>query len=96
MDDDRLTDITDVHIGFPSIDTKFSNECLYLTALSGKLLEIPVENILSGDMPANLENYTVFQNVSGLYLNHVDLSDCHCDFGDGFKEIIRWYQARLW
>lgn len=95
LDDDRLTDITDVHIGFPSIDTKFSNDCLYLTALSGKLLEISVDHLLSGDMPADLENYNVFQNVSGLYLNYADFSDCHCDFGDGFRKIIRRYQARL-
>ncbi len=95
LDDHRLTEITTVHIGFPSIDIKFSDGSLYLTALSGKLLEIPVYHLLSGDIPADPEDYTVFQNVSGLYLNHVDLSDCHCDFGDGFKEIIRRYQARM-
>lgn len=95
LDDDRLTEITTVHIGFPSIDIKFSDGYLYLTSLSGKLLEIPVEHILSGGMPADPEKYTVFQNVSGLYLNFTDLSDCHCDCGDGFKEIIGRYQARM-
>ncbi len=101
QDEEQLTEAFVVPLGFPAIDVQFRNDALYFSSLSGRLCCIKLSEIFSENehltlrTPDAIASHTIYQNLSGLYINHVDLTESEHTFSDGFKEIIRRYEAQI-